>query len=69
MIFLEGGLFFRTLVVIPLDPSKSDEPLRAMLGQSSSNESPAIKCYNPAQFLSRPCVSWLSILVVGGVVE
>jgi hypothetical protein len=42
------------VIAIFICPSGFTEPLYTALGQSSWNESAAIKCYNPPQFLSRP---------------
>jgi hypothetical protein len=41
-------------ITVFIFPSESADYLLVMPGQSPSNESPAIKCYNPNHFLSRP---------------
>jgi hypothetical protein len=46
-----------TILVIAafIYPSEFDKPLLTVLGQSFSDESTTVKCYNPQQLLSRPC--------------
>jgi len=53
---IKARIMATTILVITafIYPSKFDKILLSVLGQSLSDKSTTVKCYNPAQLLSRP---------------
>jgi hypothetical protein len=54
---IKASIMATTTLVITafIYPSEFDEPLLTVLGQSFSDKSTAVECYNLPQLLSRPC--------------